>query len=503
MHRKIFYYLLFLSLMPVLVLAGTKGRIKGKVVDLQTGEPLIGANVIVVGASTGAATDATGDFVLLNLEAGTYTLRASYLGYQSISMSNVRVNADLTTNIDFQLPAEGINVGTVEIIAKRPLIQKDNTNAVRITTAEDIAALPVRSVNQIIGLSAGVVLQDNQVFIRGGRIDEVGFYLEGTSVTNPITGGRAVSLSQDAVEEVQVQTGGMSAEFGGANAGIVRSQLKSGGNEYKASFEYITDNITLKSRDDAYDGEKRLGAYWYGYNEMSAVISGPLPILENRIKFFANVSYTYMRDTDPQDYPGINLGWVNDPATGDSVNLIYPGGAIRGNQDQTYNYAGTLNFDFNPFILRLSGTFASRQFDNPGSIIQDMFNPRQSMTKQWNGTLNAKFTYVISPEMFAELSGGYFYQESQTRDPYLGSNFWAYGDSVANANAGWVWKRDANDREVGRYTDLDTWDLFEWTFSRPGSLVNNNFSKFDRRSINLNASFTYNYGKTHSFKIGG
>ncbi|NLT50297.1 MAG: TonB-dependent receptor [Ignavibacteria bacterium] len=222
MHRKIFYCLLLLLLMPVLLLASTKGRIKGKVVDLQTNEPLVGANVLVIGSSTGAATDASGEFVLQNLEAGTYTLKASYLGYQSITISNIRVNADLTTDIDFQLPAEGINVGTVEIIAKRPLIQKDNTNKIRITSSEDIAALPVRSVNQIIGLSAGVVLQDNAVFIRGGRIDEVGFYLEGTSIKNPMTGGRGITLSQDAIEEVQVQSGGMTAEFGNGNAGIVR-----------------------------------------------------------------------------------------------------------------------------------------------------------------------------------------------------------------------------------------------------------------------------------------
>jgi hypothetical protein len=65
MHRKILYFLLFLALVPALTMAGTKGRIKGTVVDLQTGEPLIGANVIVVGSSIGAATDANGEFVLL------------------------------------------------------------------------------------------------------------------------------------------------------------------------------------------------------------------------------------------------------------------------------------------------------------------------------------------------------------------------------------------------------------------------------------------------------
>ena len=68
MHRRIFYFLLLLALCPVLLSASTKGRVKGKVVDLQTGEALIGANVIVMGTTTGAATDASGEFLLQNLK---------------------------------------------------------------------------------------------------------------------------------------------------------------------------------------------------------------------------------------------------------------------------------------------------------------------------------------------------------------------------------------------------------------------------------------------------
>ncbi|MBI5808441.1 MAG: carboxypeptidase-like regulatory domain-containing protein, partial [Ignavibacteriales bacterium] len=73
MHRKIFYFLLFLALCPVLINAGTKGRIKGKVVDLQTGEALIGANVVVVGSTAGAGSDVNGEYLIQNLDPGVYT----------------------------------------------------------------------------------------------------------------------------------------------------------------------------------------------------------------------------------------------------------------------------------------------------------------------------------------------------------------------------------------------------------------------------------------------
>ena len=95
--KRMITVLFFLLFLPALVLAGTVGKIKGKVTDLKSGESLIGANVIVVGTSIGAATDVKGDYVILNLNPGTYTVKASYVGYQTITTTNVRVNADLTT----------------------------------------------------------------------------------------------------------------------------------------------------------------------------------------------------------------------------------------------------------------------------------------------------------------------------------------------------------------------------------------------------------------------
>ncbi len=280
MNRKL-TVLFFLLILPTYLVAG---NIKGKVTDLQAGEALVGANVLVVGTSFGAATDINGEYEIRNLDAGEYQVRASYIGYQSVTISKVVISTGLTTELNFQLPAEGISIGDIEVVADRPLIQKDNTNAIRTKTSDDIDALPVRGINNIIGTTAGVVIEANSVFIRGGRQDEVGYYLEGVSIKNPETGGRAITLSQDALEEIQVQAGGYTAEYGGANAGIIRQQLKTGGNQYKASFEYITDNVGFQSKSNAFNGDKTLGSYWYGNNEMSGILSGPL--FNPKFKFF-------------------------------------------------------------------------------------------------------------------------------------------------------------------------------------------------------------------------
>jgi outer membrane receptor protein involved in Fe transport len=507
MIKRITMLLLFLSL-PSLLLA--QGRISGKVTDLETGEPLIGANVLVVGTSYGAATDVNGEYLIINLSAGTVEVKCSYIGYQSITQSDVRVTTGLTNELDFQLPAEGVSVADVVVIAERPLIQKDNTNKIRTTTSEDIDILPVRGVDNIISLTAGVVQEADAIFIRGGRQDEVGFYLEGANIKNPELGGRAVTIPQDALEEIQVQAGGYTAEFGGANAGIIRQQLKSGSNMFNASFEFITDNVTFKSKDDIFDGEQRLGTTWWGYNEMSGVISGP--IVDPKYRFFLNVNYVYNRDLNPQPYPGINLGNVVDPVSKDSVMLNYAAGPVRNNSRDVLSYAGTLTFDFSPVSLRLAGTFSDLRQDWVNNAqtqsytpILSLLNPRVGERDISNGSFSAKITHVVSPQVFYEVIGGYYLENLEDYDQYLKEDFWSYGDSVANANAGWVWERSQKDIEggrVGRYITPSIRNVLGFGFNGYGE-VPINYQKRDRKGLNFSAAMTYFAGKHHTLKLGG
>ncbi len=514
MIRKLTILLLTLML-PGFLLAQA-GKISGTVTDQGTGEPLIGANILIVGTSFGAATDLNGEYDIRNLNAGVYEVRCSYVGFQTKTIANVRVNTGLTTEVDFQLAGEGFETEEIRVISERPLIQKDATNQTRITTSEDIDALPVRGVNNIIGLSAGVVLKDNNVFVRGGRLDEVGFYLEGVSITNPMFGGRAVRLSQDAIEEIQVQAGGYTAEFGGANAGIIRQQLKSGGPELRASVEYITDNLTFKGKDDFFDGEQSLGAYQYGYNEIIASVSGPL--LDERFKFFLNFNYNYQKDQNPQPYPGIDIGPVVDFQSGDSLNLVFPAGPVYGNQRTDYTYAGTFNMDFKPLLFRFTGTYTgtvqdanpAQRADRSAGNVADFLNPRIGYLDQSNGSFSAKMTHVLNPNLFYEISGGYQFSTSERLDPYLQDDFWAYGDSVANAEAGVIWARSDKDLErmadysasQRRYQTPFNYNVFGFEFRG----VNDppvNYAKNSRTQFNINAALQWMIGKVHSIKMGG
>jgi len=485
------------------------GKIKGKVTDLSSGEPLIGANILVVGTSLGAATDVNGEYTIFNLQAGVYEVKSSYIGYQTITVTNVRVSTDLTTNVNFQLPSEGFTVDEVVVVSERPLINPSNTNAIRTTSSDIIEDLPVRDFNNILALTPGVVLQNKNIYIRGGRVDEVGYYLEGTNITNPVLGGRGVNIVQDAVEEIQVQAGGYTAEYGGANAGIVRTQLKSGTNDFKFSLSYVTDNLSFKSKDDRFDGEKTLGAYQYGYNEFTGTVSGP--IFTDKVKFFGLVNSNWKLDQTPLPFPGINLGLITDQNSttpdNNTINLVYPAGPTYGAQNQVYTGTGTLTFDLNPLIFRLTGSYTDSKGGNGGggNISQLLNLGRISIFESTNSSFTAKMTHILSPTTFYEISGGYTHNFVENMDPLLRDNWQGYGDSVANAGVGAVWQRTNRDLTTGRFGQYQRptpYDIFGFQFFAPND-VNAAYNKTQRDVLNFNASFTTELAKVHQIKIGG
>lgn len=502
--NRLMTILFLLLLLPAMALAQS-GKLRGQITDQETGEALVGANVIVVGTSYGAATDVNGEYIILNLVAGTYEVRASYIGYQAKAISNVRINADLTTGLDFQLAAEGIQFGTVEVTAEKPLVNKYNTNANRITTSDDIEALPIRGVDNILATTPGVVLQDNQIFIRGGRQDEVGFYLEGSNITDPMVGGRQVTLVQDALEEINVQSGGYNAEYGNANSGIIRQQIKSGTPDWKFSLQYMTDNIGINGSEDRYSGKKSLGAYWFGYNESVVTLSGPL--FTPDVKFFGLFNYNFINDQNPQPLPGINLGLIGDPSTGDTINLVYPAGARPNSWLENYTGTGSFTIDLNPAIIRLIGTYTSATAPNPWSATRNitqignfMNTGRTEMTEAEDGAANLKFTYLFSGSSFLEFNGGYSFSNLDRYDPYLKDRWLEYGDGKANEELGFDWPYDPETGD-NRYIPPTQIAIFTFNFFPYGSAIAG-YQKYNRQNLNLNLAYNTQLTKEHNIKLG-
>ncbi len=201
------------------------GKISGTVTEAQTGGPLPGANVIIVNTTMGAATDANGDYFILNIPPGRYELRASMMGFEAMKVVDVIVNAGKTTEIDFKLPEALLEMGEVVVQAVRPDVEKDKTSTSAIVRFDEVQTLPgIRDISDVINLAADV----SDGHFRGGRVGEEYYTLQGMGIVNPLDRSSAFLPIMSGVEEVEVITSGFGAQYGNAQSGVVNISMKEG-----------------------------------------------------------------------------------------------------------------------------------------------------------------------------------------------------------------------------------------------------------------------------------
>ena len=231
--------------------AGSTGKIMGRVTDATTGKPLVGVNVFINELNLGAAADLDGQFYILNVPVGIYTVQAQYIGYSGMEITEVKVNADLTTPLDIELSSEIIQSSeTVVVVAKRALVQKDLTASRRTLTSDDLADMPVASVEGAVSLSAGAV-NDGGLHLRGGRATEVVYLFDGIALNDPLTGNpNDADVPIMAVDEANILSGGFGAEYGNAQSGVINIVSSEGRQNFAGKLRYTTSAIVA----DAFTG---------------------------------------------------------------------------------------------------------------------------------------------------------------------------------------------------------------------------------------------------------
>mgnify|MGYP003438747055 FL=1 len=193
---KVLTTFIFLIVLSINLYAQTSGKLVGRVTD-ESGEPLIGANVILDGTTMGAATDLEGYYSIINVRAGTYTIRFRFLGFKTRVVENIRISADQTTKLDAVLELEVIVGEEVVVIAQKPLVEYNQTSSVSSVNKDDIKNLPVQSLSEIVNLQAGVI----DGHFRGGRIGEVQYQVDGVTVNNPFSNSSMLEIDRSVIEE--------------------------------------------------------------------------------------------------------------------------------------------------------------------------------------------------------------------------------------------------------------------------------------------------------------
>ncbi len=256
MKRKYLSFKYLAVLLTIIVLSGISqgatGKITGHVKDKATGEPLVGVNVIIVGESIGAATDANGYYSILNVNPGTHTLVFRYIGYADVKVEGLLVNAGRTTKQDVEMQVSSLDLGQeVTVTAQRPIVEKDKTGSSVHIQADEIADQPVEGIREIMELSPGINRNaDGTISIRGGGGYEINYSINGMKTMNTNTsatafGGSGMSKSENswkydinplAVAQMEVISGGFNAEYGNAQSGVVEVVTKEGGQDFTGAF---------------------------------------------------------------------------------------------------------------------------------------------------------------------------------------------------------------------------------------------------------------------------
>ncbi|MFH1863164.1 MAG: TonB-dependent receptor [bacterium] len=302
---------LLLVSIPAMVAAQT-GKISGKATNVETGEPLPSANVVIQGTRLGAATDLDGEYFVINLPVGTYSVTVSLLGYAGHKITNVQVNSGKTTRLDFALKPSVLEMEEIVFVYEKPPVDLQETSMRATMNQKTLEELPVQTVNQILELQAGAVTDSRgELHLRGGRSGEIVYYVDGQRIEDPITGQSSLFVNREAVEELSLLSGTFNAEYGDAMSGIVQVITREGGDKLHVDMEYLSpmlntspyrqDDWVRPSSDAVRDLET--GKSLYSPNtvldeptnvipmqgRLHLSISGPSPVTDNSTFFLSSI----------------------------------------------------------------------------------------------------------------------------------------------------------------------------------------------------------------------
>lgn len=282
-------------LLTLAVLAGAQaqtGTLQGRVKDAETGQALVGATVFIVGTYKGTYTTDGGSFVIRGIKPGDYSVKFSYVGYAEKLYHGVSINAGQNEAMNVELTSSVKTLGEVEIVGEPTLIDLESGQSSSKIGEKELAEISVKNVQEAVALQVGVSQNPDGIQIRGSRVYETEYRVDGISAQDPLAGtGFGVDVDAGAINEIEVITGGSDAEYGSGGGGVVLTRIKEGGNQFAFNVDYRRDNLGFNVNQ---------GPSW-NTDELSGSLSGP--IIKNKLTFFLSGSVFlsdnfYLANTD-------------------------------------------------------------------------------------------------------------------------------------------------------------------------------------------------------------
>ncbi|MFA6457313.1 MAG: TonB-dependent receptor [Bacteroidota bacterium] len=397
--------------------ASKVGTIVGRVVDERNGEGLPSVNILVKGTYYGASSDFDGNFTVKNINPGSYNIDVTLLGYKTVQYSGIKVEGGQTMELNVKMSESVLSLGQeVVIIGEKRLFDVEETSSKRTVKSEDLAIAAVQNVKDAVGLQTGVVQSDNEIHIRGSRGYENAYLVDGVSVQDVLGGtGFGLQVATEAIQEIEVITGGYNAEYGQATSGVVNITTKDGGDKYRGSISYKTDRINGTT-----------SRHFFNNDIGEANLSGPVPLVDliipGTFSFFisasANVTDGYTRWQENTN-SGKPTGAYTFYTPTQLFSSIFHGkdfafrlsNAFSGTgkftwkptstEKLTYAFNGSVSIDQNTATVK---TTLDREEPSPGYQyeFQKILDSAQTFT-QVNSQHSLSWTHTLSPKMFYEI----------------------------------------------------------------------------------------------------
>lgn len=428
--------LLLLGLVLTVPFAGAQntGKIAGLVIDESTGDPLPGVSIVIQELTgVGGATNTDGEYFILQVPPGIYTVVASFIGFRRVTTEQVTVRSDLTTRLNFNLLEQVIEGEELIVMADNSIVQHDVTATRRSTTREELRITPgmeqaldvfkvqagtvVDAAPQTLSLGEGQTLQVRDesvknVHVRGGRGGEILFMVDGMPVTHPLYGGRSVlELGVNDVEQVELLTGAFNAEYGQAQSGVVNITTRSGGESYEGGLEYRTDEVPAIG--ESYSTQ--YASYYFG---------GPVPGIRRKDQLNLFVSGSMNLTDTPYD---------NGRQRGDFGVF---GIDVPERQDNSLNLNTKLSWKVNRAIrTALSFNRTQKQWSSFNWLWRNHPN-HLAIQERTNTYVGLLVNHTLSPRTFYSLRAGLMQVAyDASLDARTPASFWSfYPDSTSYAD---------------------------------------------------------------------
>ncbi|MBK7105566.1 MAG: TonB-dependent receptor [Ignavibacteriae bacterium] len=278
---KSFFHIQFIYLIFLFgsegIHASNTGKINGLVIEAATKEPLIGVNIYIESLNRGTASDIDGKFIILAIPPGSYDVKISYIGYQTVIVSDVKIIIDRTTNIDVEMNKISIELEEeIVVSARKPPIAMDVSSSKRDIEIAEVETVPMIDFNSLLNLQPGTIYKPrtndsqeqitNELSIRGGT--GVGVFVDGLNITEALSSGSLTNFNLSSLKAAEILTGGFNAEYGNIRSGVINVVTKDGTEKYQFSADLKYSPAARKHFGESIFDQKSAPEWLlYGYDD--------------------------------------------------------------------------------------------------------------------------------------------------------------------------------------------------------------------------------------------